>query len=156
MLHVEHLFISPDHNFFGHHGQPAEEHPIVAMEQVDCVAGRRIRGDRFFDFKENYQGLPGSDFVLRDGSMGRLAPRIESAERPATSHPAQCSRARRGFDWVDRKTVRSSGQAPRGRGRKQTVSLDEPRARAGRGGLAEGPRGSALPHFGRRPTAPRS
>jgi MOSC domain-containing protein YiiM len=56
MLRVEHLFISPGHNFFGHHGQPAGGHPIVAVEQIECVAGRGIRGDRFFDYKENYKG----------------------------------------------------------------------------------------------------
>lgn len=56
MLRVEHLFISLGHNFFGHHGQPAGEHPIVAVENIECVAGRGIRGDRFFDFKENYKG----------------------------------------------------------------------------------------------------
>jgi MOSC domain-containing protein YiiM len=56
MLLVKHLFISPGHNFFGHHDQPAGEHPIVAVEEMTCVAGRGIRGDRFFDFKENYKG----------------------------------------------------------------------------------------------------
>ena len=53
---VEHLFISPGHNFFGHHGQPAGEHGIIAMEQIECVAGSGIRGDRFFDYKKNYKG----------------------------------------------------------------------------------------------------
>ena len=56
MLRVEHLFISPGHNFFGHHDQPAGEHPIVPAEKIECVAGRGIRGDRFFDYKENYKG----------------------------------------------------------------------------------------------------
>jgi MOSC domain-containing protein YiiM len=56
MMRVEHLFISPGHNFFGHHGQPAGENPIVAVEQIECVAGRGIRGDRFFDYKEDYKG----------------------------------------------------------------------------------------------------
>lgn len=56
MIRVEHLFISPGHNFFGHHGQPAGEHPIVVVEEIECVAGRGIRGDRFFDYKENYKG----------------------------------------------------------------------------------------------------
>lgn len=53
---VRHLFISPGHNFFGHHGQPAGTHPILEVEQLECVAGRGIRGDRFFDFKDNYKG----------------------------------------------------------------------------------------------------
>jgi len=56
MLRVAHLFISPGHNFFGHHGQPAGEHGIIPVEQIECVAGRGLRGDRFFNFKENYKG----------------------------------------------------------------------------------------------------
>jgi MOSC domain-containing protein YiiM len=56
MIRICHLFVSPGHNFFGHHGRPAGEHPIVAVEQIECVAGRGIRGDRFFDYKDNYKG----------------------------------------------------------------------------------------------------
>jgi MOSC domain-containing protein YiiM len=56
MPRLRHLFISPGHNYFGHHGQPAGEHAIVEVEQVECVAGRGLRGDRFFDFKEDYKG----------------------------------------------------------------------------------------------------
>lgn len=56
MPSIEHLFISPEHNFFGHHGQPAGAHPIVPVDQIECVAGRGIRGDRFFDYQENYKG----------------------------------------------------------------------------------------------------
>ena len=56
MLRVEELFISPGHNFFGHHGGPASGHSTIAVEQIECVADRGIRGDRFFSFKENYKG----------------------------------------------------------------------------------------------------
>ena len=56
MLRVEHLFISPGHNFFGHHGQAAGKQPIVPFDQIECVAVRGIRGDRFFNYKENYKG----------------------------------------------------------------------------------------------------
>lgn len=56
MIRVEQLFISPGHNFFGHHGQLAGAHPIVAASQLECVAGRGIRGDRFFDYQANYKG----------------------------------------------------------------------------------------------------
>jgi len=56
MIRVCHLFVSPGHNYFGHHGQPAGEHPILPVESIECVAGRGIRGDRFFDYKENYKG----------------------------------------------------------------------------------------------------
>ena len=50
------LFISPGHNFFGHHGQPAGENPVVEVGEVECVAGSGLVGDRFFGFKENYKG----------------------------------------------------------------------------------------------------
>lgn len=53
---IEQLFISPGHNFFGHHEQPAGTFPLVEVARVECVAGRGLRGDRFFDFKENYKG----------------------------------------------------------------------------------------------------
>jgi MOSC domain-containing protein YiiM len=56
MIHVCRLFISPGHSFFGHHGQPAGQNPIVEVDEVDCAAGRGLRGDRFFDLKENYKG----------------------------------------------------------------------------------------------------
>ena len=56
MMHVEHLFISPGHNYFGHHDQPAGEHVVIAVDRIECLAGRGIRGDRFFDYKENYKG----------------------------------------------------------------------------------------------------
>jgi MOSC domain-containing protein YiiM len=55
-LTVEHLFISPGHNFFGRSGQPAGTNPIVEVDEVECVAGHGLRGDRFFDYRSNYKG----------------------------------------------------------------------------------------------------
>jgi hypothetical protein len=55
-MHIGHLFISKDHNFFGHQGQPAGEHLIVEVERVECVAGAGIRGDRFFGYRTDYKG----------------------------------------------------------------------------------------------------
>jgi hypothetical protein len=56
MMRVEHLFTSPGHNFFGHHGQPAGGHLMIPAAHIECVAGRGIRGDRFFDYPENHKG----------------------------------------------------------------------------------------------------
>ena len=56
MIQVHQLFISSGHNFFGRHGQSAGQNPVVEVDQIECVAGHGIRGDRFFDFKENYKG----------------------------------------------------------------------------------------------------
>jgi MOSC domain-containing protein YiiM len=50
------LFLSPGHNYFGHHEQPPGEHPLVEKEELSCVAGRGIEGDRFYDYKDNYKG----------------------------------------------------------------------------------------------------
>lgn len=56
MFRVEHLYLSPGHNYFGHHGKSAGEHAILAVPEVECVAGRGLRGDRFFDYKPDYKG----------------------------------------------------------------------------------------------------
>jgi hypothetical protein len=56
MMRVCQLNISPGHSFFGHHGQPAGESPLIERAEICCVAGRGIRGDRFFDDKDNYKG----------------------------------------------------------------------------------------------------
>ncbi len=50
------LCISPGHNFFGHHGQPPGTHPMLELPEIDCLAGRGIPGDRFFDYKQPYKG----------------------------------------------------------------------------------------------------
>ncbi len=53
---VLHLYISPGHNFFGRHGQPAGQHPTCEVPEVHCVAGHGLKGDRFFDFNDDYKG----------------------------------------------------------------------------------------------------
>jgi MOSC domain-containing protein YiiM len=53
---IRQIFISPGHNYFGHHGKPPDDYPLVEVPRIDCVAGHGIRGDRFFDYKDNYKG----------------------------------------------------------------------------------------------------
>ena len=55
-MKIRHLYISPGHNFFGHHEQPPGGNPLVECAEIRCWAGRGIEGDRFFDFKDNYKG----------------------------------------------------------------------------------------------------
>jgi MOSC domain-containing protein YiiM len=55
-MKIEAIYVSPGHNFFGRHGQPVEQHAIATVETVECVAGRGLRGDRFFDYKAGYAG----------------------------------------------------------------------------------------------------
>ena len=55
-MQILHLYISPEHNYFGHHGQPPGQAPMIEVDSVECVAGKGLTGDRFFDFKEDYKG----------------------------------------------------------------------------------------------------
>jgi MOSC domain-containing protein YiiM len=55
-MKIEALYISPGHNYFGHHGQPPGGHPVVAVPAVECLAGRGLAGDRFLDYKDDYAG----------------------------------------------------------------------------------------------------
>jgi MOSC domain-containing protein YiiM len=55
-IEILHLYVSPGHNFFGHHEQPAGRNPVLEVPEVECVTGQGIRGDRFFGFKPDYKG----------------------------------------------------------------------------------------------------
>lgn len=55
-MFIRQIFISAGHNYFGHHGKPPDDFPLVEVPRIDCVAGHGIRGDRFFDYKDNYKG----------------------------------------------------------------------------------------------------
>jgi MOSC domain-containing protein YiiM len=53
---IRQIFISPGHNFVGHYGRTPGNFPLVEVARVECVAGRGLRGDRYFDFRQNYKG----------------------------------------------------------------------------------------------------
>ena len=55
-VEICHLYISPGHNFVGHYGQEPDEFPMIEVPMVECVAGRGLRDDRYFDFKADYKG----------------------------------------------------------------------------------------------------
>jgi MOSC domain-containing protein YiiM len=47
-LALHNIYISEGHQFFGRHGLGALSHPILELDEVECVAGQGLRGDRFF------------------------------------------------------------------------------------------------------------
>jgi MOSC domain-containing protein YiiM len=55
-MEICHLFISAGHNFVGHHGREPDAYRMIETPEIECVAGRGIRGDRYFDFKDDYKG----------------------------------------------------------------------------------------------------
>jgi MOSC domain-containing protein YiiM len=53
---IRQMFISAGHNYFGHHGRPPDDYPLREVDEIECVAGRGIRGDRFYDYRHDYKG----------------------------------------------------------------------------------------------------
>ena len=53
---IRQIFISPGHNYFGHHGRAPDDFPLLEVARIECVAASGIRGDRFFDYRDDYKG----------------------------------------------------------------------------------------------------
>src|SRR5262249_34012200 len=56
LMIIERIFIATTHNFVGHHGKAPGDTPMTELEEIECVAGRGLRGDRDFDHKPGYKG----------------------------------------------------------------------------------------------------
>lgn len=55
-LTVRHLFISKDHNYFGHHGEEPGRCPMIEKQSIRVVKGKGIEGDRFYGYRPGYKG----------------------------------------------------------------------------------------------------
>jgi MOSC domain-containing protein YiiM len=55
-MEIRQIFISSGHNYFGRHGRAPNNYPLVDVSQIECVAGRGIEGDRFYDYRDDYKG----------------------------------------------------------------------------------------------------
>ena len=77
---IRHIYISPGHNFAGHDQRAPGTHPSIEVREAECVSGRGIRGDRFFDYKENYKGQV-TFFAAEVYHALRLALKVE--DKPA-------------------------------------------------------------------------
>lgn len=55
-IRVSHLFTSTGHDFKGRHGREREDHGVVEHDRIECVAGRGIVGDRYFEKPEGHKG----------------------------------------------------------------------------------------------------
>lgn len=53
---VKALYISTGHDFVGRHGKGRLNHGIEKVDTVECVAGRGLVGDRYFDHQQDYKG----------------------------------------------------------------------------------------------------
>ena len=57
VMQIVDIYISPGHNYVGHHGKPAGKHGIERVQKIDCVAGRGIHGDRYFDCEQDHKQI---------------------------------------------------------------------------------------------------
>jgi hypothetical protein len=55
-VEICHIYISRGHNFVGHYGLEPDNFPMIEVPAIECVAGRGLHGDRYFDFKDDYKG----------------------------------------------------------------------------------------------------
>lgn len=53
---VQHIFVSPGHDFRGRHEKGRLVHEVEDRAAVELVAGSGIVGDRYFDFKPDFKG----------------------------------------------------------------------------------------------------
>lgn len=50
------IYISAGHDYWGRQGEGRLQHGISSVEEVECVAGKGLRGDRYFDERPNGKG----------------------------------------------------------------------------------------------------
>ena len=55
-MKVHRIFISPGHNYWGRDAVGPDNHPLVEVDQIECLAHHGLRGDRFCDYKSDYEG----------------------------------------------------------------------------------------------------
>lgn len=50
------IYISSGHDYWGKHGEGRLQHGIVTLDEVECVAGTGLRGDRYFAYRPDFKG----------------------------------------------------------------------------------------------------
>jgi len=50
------IYISSGHDYWGKHGEGRLQNGITTPDEVQCVAGMGLRGDRYFGYRPDYEG----------------------------------------------------------------------------------------------------
>ena len=56
MIRLLKIWISEGHDFKGRHGKGRMNYRVKSSQEVELVAGKGIKGDRFFDHKPDFKG----------------------------------------------------------------------------------------------------
>jgi len=46
-VRIEHIYLSPEHRYVGHHGGPSGDSPMIEVSEARLLPGRGIEGDRY-------------------------------------------------------------------------------------------------------------
>ncbi len=55
-VRLEAIYVSPGHDYWGRRGEGRLQHGIRRMDEVECVAGMGLRGDRYFGYRPDFKG----------------------------------------------------------------------------------------------------
>lgn len=55
-IEIEKIYISSGHDFKGRFGQEPLTHATPGVEIAECIAGKGIKGDRYYGHADNYKG----------------------------------------------------------------------------------------------------
>lgn len=55
-VEIEKIYISSGHDFKGRYGQDALHHATPGVEFAECIAGKGVKGDRYFGHADDYKG----------------------------------------------------------------------------------------------------
>lgn len=55
-IEIHQLYLSEGHDFKGRYGKGRLRHGVRAVEEVECVAGKGLKGDRYFGYADDYKG----------------------------------------------------------------------------------------------------
>jgi MOSC domain-containing protein YiiM len=53
---LRHIYISTGHDYWGRQGEGRLQNGILEVAEIECVAGKGLRGDRYFGHRPNYKG----------------------------------------------------------------------------------------------------
>ena len=50
------IYVSTGHDYWGRQGAGRMQHGVTELDEVECVAGMGLRGDRYFGYRKDFKG----------------------------------------------------------------------------------------------------